>query len=195
MLVIHNHRLAVLLPCSGLPVYLTVNCCSQLWRVPFPCFPQQFLIVAPLYGNQLPPFSWFTEESSKTETFSDWLEQLEAVFQLAGWSEHAKLVNLSTHLRGTVYSFYWSCASKKRSNYGIPVEQLSKHFQGAQDFRHTVQSPKESVSDFIYRLELVFCGAYDKEQISTKTKTPCCMYNCKRAWVIYLSEHQQFQVY
>ena len=40
----------------------------------------------------------------------------------------------------------------------------------AQDFRHTVQSPKESVSDFIRRLEQVFRRAYGKEQMSTETR-------------------------
>ena len=40
----------------------------------------------------------------------------------------------------------------------------------AQDFRHTVQSHKESVSDFICRLEQVFRRAYGKEQISTETR-------------------------
>ena len=41
---------------------------------------QPFSTITPLYGNQLPPISRFTgEESAETETFSDWLEQFEAV--------------------------------------------------------------------------------------------------------------------
>lgn len=38
--------------------------------------------------------------------FSDWLEQFEVMSLLGGWSEHTKLVNLTTHLRGTAYLFY-----------------------------------------------------------------------------------------
>lgn len=41
----------------------------------------------------------------------------------------------------------------------------------AQDFRHTVRGPKESVSDFICRLEQVFRRAYGKEQISAETRS------------------------
>ena len=41
---------------------------------------QPFSTITPLYGNHLPPISRFTgEESAETETFSDWLEQFEAV--------------------------------------------------------------------------------------------------------------------
>ena len=47
---------------------------------------------------------------------------------LAGWNEHAKLVNLTTRLRGTAYSFYHSCVSEQCNNYRLLVEQLRKHF-------------------------------------------------------------------
>ena len=52
--------------------------------------------VVPIYGNQLPPIPRFTGEEDLTESgsFPDWFEQYEAVATLAGWDEHAKLVNL-----------------------------------------------------------------------------------------------------
>ena len=86
--------------------------------------------VVPIYGNQLPPIPRFTGEEDLTESgsFPDWFEQYEAVATLAGWDEHAKLVNLTTRLRGTAYSFYRSCTAEQRSNYKLLVEQLSKRF-------------------------------------------------------------------
>ena len=79
--------------------------------------------VVPIYGNQLPPIPRFTGEEDLTESgsFPDWFEQYEAVATLAGWDEHAKLVNLTTRLRGTAYSFYRSCTAEQQSNYKLLV--------------------------------------------------------------------------
>ena len=126
---------------------------------------QPFSTITPLYGNQLPPISRFTgEESAEMETFSDWLEQFEAV---AGWTEHAKLVNLTTRLRGTAYSFYRSCASEQRSNYGLLVEQLRKRFTPvqltaiqSQRFHDCRQSANETVDEFAQELDKLFHKAY-----------------------------------
>ena len=84
--------------------FLTVNCCSQLQGVPFPNDFQQLHHCRGI-SCHLRISQFRGEKSSKRETFSDWLEQFEAVAQLAGWSEDAKLVNLTTYLRGTAYSF------------------------------------------------------------------------------------------
>ena len=67
--------------------------------------------VVPIYGNQLPPIPRFTgqEDLSESGSFPVWFE---AVATLAGWDEHAKLVNLTTRLRGTAYSFYHSCTGE-----------------------------------------------------------------------------------
>ena len=129
---------------------------------------QPFSTITPLYGNQLPPISRFTgEESAEMETFSDWLEQFEAVAQLAGWTEHAKLVNLTTHLRGTAYSFYRSCAGEQRSNYGLLVEQICKRFTPvqltaiqSQLFHDCRQSANETVDEFAQELNKLFHKTY-----------------------------------
>ena len=99
------------------------------------------------------------------------MEQFEAVATLAGWDEHAKLVNLTTRLRGTAYSFYRSCASEQRSNYKLLVEQLSKqlskHFTPveltaiqSQCFHDHHQTAKESVDEFAQVLKKLFHKAY-----------------------------------
>ena len=125
--------------------------------------------VMPMYGNQLPPISRFTgeEDCSESGTFSDWLEQFEAVAILAGWNEHTKLVNLTTWLRGTAYSFYHSCVSEQRSNYTLLVEQLRKRFTPveltaiqSQRFLDRRQSTKESVDEFAQELKKLFRKAY-----------------------------------
>ena len=125
--------------------------------------------VVPMYGNQLPPISRFTgeEDCSELGTFSDWLEQFEAVAILAGWNEHAKLVNLTTRLRGTAYSFHRSCVSEQRSNYTLLVEQLRKRFTPveltaiqSQRFHDRRQSTKESVDEFAQELKKLFRKAY-----------------------------------
>ena len=125
--------------------------------------------VVPMYGNQLPPISRFTgeEDCSESGTFSDWLEQFEAVAMLAGWNEHAKLVNLTTRLRGTAYSFYRFCVSEQRSNYRLLVEQLRKRFTPveltaiqSQRFHDRWQSTKESVDEFAQELKKLFRKAY-----------------------------------
>ena len=123
----------------------------------------------PIYRNQLPPISRFTgeENCSESGTFSDWLEQFEAVAILAGWNEHAKLVNVTTRLRGTAYSFYRSCVSEQRSNYTLLVEQLRKRFTPveltaiqSQRFHDRRQSTKESVDEFAQELKKLFRKAY-----------------------------------
>ena len=91
------------------------------------------------------------------------MEQFEAVATLAGWDEHAKLVNLTTRLRGTAYSFYRSCASEQRSNYKLLVEQLSKRFTPveltviqSQCFHDCRQTVKESVDEFAQELKKAY---------------------------------------
>ena len=86
---------------------------------------------------------------------------------LAGWDEHTKLVNLTTCLRGTAYSFYRSCASEQRSNYKLLVEQLSKCFTPveltaiqSQCFHDHHQTAKESVGEFAQELKKLFHKAY-----------------------------------
>ena len=122
--------------------------------------------VVPIYGNQLPPIPRFTGEEDLTEsgTFCDWLEQFEVVVTLAGWDEHAKLVNLTTRLRGTAYSFYRSCASEQRSNCKL---QLRKRFTSveltaiqSQCFHDHHQTAKGSVDEFAQELKKLFHKAY-----------------------------------
>ena len=118
--------------------------------------------------NQLPPITRFSgEEQPDGETFQDWLEQFESVAQLGGWNNHAKLVNLSTRLRGSAYSFYRSCTAEQRNDYKLLVEQLTKRFTPVQIqpiqsqlFHDRQQKPKETVDEYAEALKKLFVKAY-----------------------------------
>ena len=114
---------------------------------------------APLLSQlpQIPRFSG--DETNDGETFQDWLEQFESVATLGGWSEHGKLVNLTTRLRGAAYSFYRSCTLEQRSSYSLLTAELKKRFTPVkltaiqtQLFHDRVQGAKESVDEYAQAL-------------------------------------------
>ena len=125
--------------------------------------------------NQLPQIPCFTgEETSDGETFQDWLEQFESIAVLGGWSEHAKLVNLTARLRGGAYSFFRSCSPEQRSSYPLLVAELKKRFTPVkltaiqtQLFHDRVQGAKESVDEFAQALRQLFSKAYVEDQKQT----------------------------
>ena len=63
-----------------------------------------------LVAQHLPPLSKYSggQGDNETETFEEWLEQLEMVAVACQWSEQAKLVNL-TRLKGKAYAFLRTC--------------------------------------------------------------------------------------
>ena len=83
-----------------------------------------------LLGQQLPPISKFSGEDldSDGETFLEWVEQFELVAGMCGWNDQAKLVNLTTRLRGQAYAFYRTCTPKQRSQYQELKSKLAERF-------------------------------------------------------------------
>ena len=122
----------------------------------------------PTVMTHLPTIPGFSgKDSGDEEVFEEWLEQFEAVASLAGWSEHAKLVNLTTRLRGVAYSFFRSCTPEQRSSYPLLVGQLKKRFTPVQLtaiqtqlFHDRVQNNKESVDDYAQALRKLFKKSY-----------------------------------
>ena len=118
--------------------------------------------------NQLPHITRYSgEEQPDGETFQDWLEQFESVAQLGGWNSHAKVVNLSTRLRGSAYSFYRSCTAEQRNDYKLLVKQLTKRFTPvqiqpiwSQMFHDRQQKPKETVDEYAEALKKLYAKAY-----------------------------------
>ena len=132
---------------------------------------------AAMMAQQLPPIRPFTgEDVHEGETFKDWIEQLDMVAQVAGWDDQAKLVNLTTRLRGQAYSFYKSCPDQECKNYASLVAQLKKQFtpvrlQAVQsslchDRRQKV--PKETVDAYAQDLRRLFHLAYPQAQQGTR---------------------------
>ena len=64
-----------------------------------------------MLSNQVPPLATYSGKDKDGVTFSDLREQLELVAGLCGWSDHVKLVNLATRLKGVAYAFYRSCTA------------------------------------------------------------------------------------
>ena len=83
-----------------------------------------------LLGQQLPPLSKFSGEDldGDGETFLEWMEQFELVASMCGWNDQAKLVNLTTRLRGQAYAFYRTCTPKQRSQYQELKAKLAERF-------------------------------------------------------------------
>lgn len=88
-------------------------------------------------------------------TFSDWHEQLELVAGLRRWSDHVKLVNLDTRLKGLAYAFYHSCTATQHANYQQIVSLLTERFtpmqmQAVQSsfFHDRKQQPHETVREY-----------------------------------------------
>ena len=87
--------------------------------------------------------------------------------QLGVWYEHAKLVNLTTRLRGSAYSFYRSCSVEQRSSYRLLVEQSARRFTPVQIksiqsqlFHDQQQKQKETVNEYAEALRKLFSKAY-----------------------------------
>lgn len=86
---------------------------------------------------------------------------------LAQLDDHGKLVNLTTRLRGTVYSFYRSCTLEQRSDYKLLVAELKTRFTPvqltavqSQLFLDRHQGPMESVDTYAQELRKLFARAY-----------------------------------
>ena len=62
------------------------------------------------------------------ETFLEWIEQFELVAGICSWNDQAKLVNLTTRLRGQAYSFYRTCNPQQRSDYQQLKSKLAERF-------------------------------------------------------------------
>ena len=69
-----------------------------------------------LLGQQLLPINKFSGENLhvEEEAFQEWIEQFKLIAELCGWNDQAKLINLTTHLRGQAYQFYRTCTPEQR---------------------------------------------------------------------------------
>ena len=124
-----------------------------------------------LMAQQIPPISKFSgdERSGEPQDFVEWIEQFELVASAFNWSEQAKLVNLTTRLKGQAYSFYRACTPDLRAQYTPLVNALKERFtpvniQAVQSslFHDRRQGTHESVDGYAQELKRLFYKAYPK---------------------------------
>ena len=126
----------------------------------------------PLFtGSQLPPISKFSgeEQDDESEGFEEWIEQFELVAEVCKWDARARLVNLTTRLRGPAYSFYRTCPPDQRGSYEALKAQLLTRFTPVRIqavhsnlFHQRKQSDKETVDQYAQELRKLFYKAYPR---------------------------------
>jgi len=125
--------------------------------------------------GKAPPIDTFTGESVDV-LWEDWLPLFERAAHWNGWTEEEKLLQIAGYFRRKALQEWNLLSETHKSSYTMAVREMQTRLDpgskvmAAQDFRHTIQDSKESVSDFIRRLEQVFRRAYGKEQISAETR-------------------------
>ena len=129
-----------------------------------------------LLGQQLPPLSKFSGEDldGDGETFLEWVEQFELVAGICGWNDQAKLVNLTTRLRGQAYAFYRTCTPKQRSQYQELKAKLAERFTPVRIqavhsnlFHQRRQEVGETVDHYAQDLRRLFYKAYPRASQGT----------------------------
>ena len=83
------------------------------------------------------------------------------------WSKRAKLIHLTTRLRGEAFMFYKSCSAQQKGDYDLLVAELTRRFtpvrmQSVQTslFHDRKQKEKESVDSYAQDLKALFEGLF-----------------------------------
>ena len=111
--------------------------------------------------GKAPPIEPFTGEGIDM-LFEEWLPSFERAVVWNGWGEAEKLIQLAGHLRGKALQEWSLLGMADKAVYKNATTILkdrldpSRKALAVQDFRHLAQKQKESVADFILRLEQTF---------------------------------------
>ena len=125
--------------------------------------------------GKAPPVDPFTGENDEL-MWEDWLPTLGRAATWNGWSKEEKLLQLAGYLKGKALQEWNLMSEHDRRSFSTAATKLKEKLdQGvkkiaAQDFRHATQKQKESVLDFIHRLEKMFRRAYGREALTTETR-------------------------
>ena len=125
--------------------------------------------------GKAPPIDAFDGESPDV-LFEDWLPGLQRAAQWNGWSKDETLIQLAGHLRGRALQEWGLLSAREQESLEEATIALRSRLEpssralAAQDFRHASQRDKESVADFIRRLEQLFKLAYGREGMSDETR-------------------------
>lgn len=121
--------------------------------------------------GKAPPVDPFTGENPSLR-LEEWLPALERASQWNGWTEADQLLQLAGHLRGKALQEWNLLEERDKSTMSRAVEALKKRLDpgskalAALEFKHMTQRSRESVGDFITRLEKTYRLAYGREALS-----------------------------
>ena len=121
-----------------------------------------------LLAQQLPPLPKYNGSSdSSEEIFQERIAQFELWGEVCKWNPRAKLIHLTTRLRGEAFAFYRSCSKQQKADYDILVKELTRRFtpvriQSVQTslFHDRKQGDQESVDSYAQDLKARFYKAY-----------------------------------
>ena len=125
--------------------------------------------------GKAPPVDSYTGSDPELR-FDEWLPTLERAAQWNSWSDEEKVMQLAGHLWGKAAREYSLLSSEEKLSFQSAVQALQIRLDpgscalAAQEFRNAVQWDRESVSDYITRLERSFQIAYGRERLSNETR-------------------------
>ena len=157
---------------SAVAVAASVNTEKHVGHPPDTKEPPTASLANALLAQQLPPLPKFSGgEQAQEEPFKEWLAQFELTAEVCSWSKRAKLIHLTTRLRGEAFAFYRSCTLGQKSDYDRLVAELSQRFtpvriQSVQTsmFHDRKQKEKETVDAYAQELKALFYKAYPQVQ-------------------------------
>lgn len=99
------------------------------------------------------------------------------IAELCRWSAAAKLVHLTTRLRGQAFAFYRSCPSEQRSDYDQLVAELSKRFtpvriQAVETSRFHDRKQQTGIASTPSRRRLGSCSTKPTHLLSVEAERP-----------------------
>ena len=125
--------------------------------------------------GKAPPIDSFSGDCYEVQ-LDDWLPSLERAAEWNRWSLEEKLMQRAGHLRGKALQEWTLISETERTTYVQAVAALRTRLDtgsktlAAQDFRHLCQDEKESVSEYIRKLERTFRVAYGRDNMSQETR-------------------------
>ncbi len=125
--------------------------------------------------GRAPPVDFFSGEDEGVRV-DEWLPTLLRASTWNKWSEEELLIQLAGHLRGRALQEWNLLPTDQKQTYEVAVSALQERLDpggkllAVQDFRHASQKDRESVAEFIRRLERLFQVAYGRDGLGVETR-------------------------
>ena len=125
--------------------------------------------------GKAPPIDPFDGETVGI-TFEDWLPTLQRAATWNGWTDDDCLVQLAGYLRKRALQEWNVLTGEEKKTILSATAALHDRLDtnnrvlAAQDFRHTIQRPTESVAEYIRRIEQTYRTAYGRDRMSSETR-------------------------